>query len=1123
MTGEDSPGMAAYRVLLLGSPELSGPEEPIPLRQPKAAALLWYLAAQPGRSFTRAQLASVFWPQSEEASGRHALSSTLSRLRLALPIWPLRASDETLGWDPAAAVQVDAREFLDLTAQAARPECEREQAAALLSRAARLWRGAFLEGVQLADSESFEEWLVQERQLWEHRLLGAVDQLTECRRQAGAWDEMAVGARFALQVDPLQERFHRHLMLACYLRGDRAAALAQYNLCQQLLQEQLGCAPDPATRELRDAIASGRQPRHVGAAAQAMARTLARPTLQAVTSPPAPAAQSAVVGAPAAVPLIGREAELSTLHDALQRAANGRCRVMMVQGEAGQGKSRLVSELLRSLVGSGAPGTRLGGNCYEAYRGLPYTPFVEALAGLLPGLDLGRLGLADLWLAEVGRLLPDLAALRPDLPEPPTLDPGQQQHRLFEGVARFLAALPQPLLLVLEDVHWLDEASRLLWAYLSRHPQLRGCAIIATARAAEVAPPLAQLLHLWEREGRLTVLDLPPLSPRSTEALVLAFTGTAHRPFAQRLHQETGGNPLYATELLACLRGSRTTRSPELWLNRMTLPRNLQAAVRQRLERLDPGALDLLKAAAIFPAGASLAVLQQVADLHGEPALIALDQLLTAGLLRQPKAALRPGSPPQPLISVGFGQQVIRRVVMSDLSPARLQLLHRRAYQALQHETAGPEALAYHAYQGGMWTEGLRHSQEAAAAAGQVEDFPGAARLLEQALACLEQLPQTNERQGLAVDLRLELGRIGNYSEPGRITRWLAPAEAAAAAMGDQERLTEVLVQHSAALTLQGRLLRALPTLEKLLPIARAAGGKALLVSCLTFLGVLYSTRGDFARSLILLEESTTLQWEWDNLILHIAATGTLSAVHATLGGFARAEALAADLLRRVQAGSDLALTGHVYGLTAFVALQRGDWQQAVEASRRGLRLATGSKHRFHMYFASLWQGLALARLGDVAGGLAAQRECIDLAGRAGTRLLLDRAYGALAEIHLQAGDLEQAARNAQSCLKVAETNGYLYGTYLARRLQGQIATAEGRHGAALDLLRLALDGVSAARALPEVARCHAALSLLPGANPLHLQEAKRLLLHLGLNWDLEQLLRRTAPTALRAAGGEED
>jgi predicted ATPase len=150
---------------------------------------------------------------------------------------------------------------------------------------------------------------------------------------------------------------------------------------------------------------------------------------------------------------------------AAEDAAAGRGRLIAVDGEEGIGKSRLVEELVWLTDGEPArelrPARRwtvLVGACHASERGLPYHPFVDLLSTAVASFATPAV-LSDVWLAEVARLVPDLIDQRHSLPTPARLDPQQEARRLFEGVARFLGALPSLRLLVIEDLHWADEGS----------------------------------------------------------------------------------------------------------------------------------------------------------------------------------------------------------------------------------------------------------------------------------------------------------------------------------------------------------------------------------------------------------------------------------------------------------------------------------------------------------------------------------------------------------------------------------------------------------------------------------------------------------------------------------------
>ncbi|KPV47918.1 hypothetical protein SE17_40875, partial [Kouleothrix aurantiaca] len=233
-----------------------------------------FLAAESERSFSRSQIIALLWEDSAEREGRNSLSTALTRLRQALPLFPLRAEGDTLAWQASAEVWADLHAFQAAILAANRSSATPEQRIDQLEQAASLYRGSFLDGFGVRDSAGYDEWLRLERERWQQRWLNALDQLIEAYTAQGSWDRALQHARSAMNADPLQERFHRALMRLHYQAGDRAAALAQFRACRDVLERELGVEPDPETTALYQAIAAG--------ALDRAARAVAAP-------PPAPA------------------------------------------------------------------------------------------------------------------------------------------------------------------------------------------------------------------------------------------------------------------------------------------------------------------------------------------------------------------------------------------------------------------------------------------------------------------------------------------------------------------------------------------------------------------------------------------------------------------------------------------------------------------------------------------------------------------------------------------------------------------------------------------------------------------------------------------------------------------
>src|SRR3954453_8536258 len=264
------------RLRLLGAPLVLDDAREIYMPSQKAQALLCYLAAEADRSFARGQIIALLWEESSEREGRNSLSTVLTRLRQSLPVFPLRAEGDTLAWQATSDVWVDLHAFqsashpvqLERGAHAGDPSVRppaslskgQDSAAQRMQRleqAAGLYRGDFLDGFSVRDSASYDEWLRLERERWQQRWLNVLEQLIEGYAAAGAWMQALDHARRATIADPLQERFHRALMQLHYQAGDRAAALAQYRICRDVLDRELGVEPDVETNALYQSIAEG--------------------------------------------------------------------------------------------------------------------------------------------------------------------------------------------------------------------------------------------------------------------------------------------------------------------------------------------------------------------------------------------------------------------------------------------------------------------------------------------------------------------------------------------------------------------------------------------------------------------------------------------------------------------------------------------------------------------------------------------------------------------------------------------------------------------------------------------------------------------------------------------------
>jgi DNA-binding SARP family transcriptional activator/tetratricopeptide (TPR) repeat protein len=757
--------MGVLRLTMLGAPEVfhDGSRLTFPLR--KAQALLFYLAVE-GGMHPRSKLDAFLWPDSEPHEARAALRNALALLRHLLANPESSASHhshllsphELLGLDPHAPLELD----LDVVQQAwkqaqtlslAPSEEQRASLVTSLQHALSLVRGPFLDGFWLREEAPFDEWHEQQQQQWQVRLQVLFDRLSSCQEEACEPEQACITLLHWLALDPLAEEAYRRLMRMRLALGDPTAALQVYATCRTQLAEALQIKPAPETAALAARIRAIQ--------ARSSGRSPARSTKAESRSP-----------AELMAPLTGRAAALRQLIRSFQQARQGQPQAVLVLGEAGIGKTRLVREFVAWVRTQG--GEVLCGHAFEMGGRLPYQPLVEAIRPRLEAENAPEDLLEDLWLAELSRLLPELRVRYPDLPVP-TEDELAAKLRLFEAVARLLDALAQsvPLVLLLDDLHWMDGASLDLLRYLGGYWIGHGSRVLllGTVRGEELEfnPQLSARLADLGRDLPITQVPLQALSQAETIQLLKAVVGEGERGEpdpAQRapaeaepgtarpsplvalgefLFVQTGGQPFYLLETLKLLR-ERQWLVPRLDADgffrlelvvdmaaalaqepsrRALLPTSVRTLILARLAKLTPEAHQLVRACAVLGQEASVKLLWQVADLEVQAGVEALEVAEGQGILHAAEAGRQGGGCPG---SYHFAHALMRDVVYTELGEARRQLLHQRALAQLEAEGAQAAELAYHARASGQTEAAYRYSMQAgdeAVAVYAVEDAIG--------------------------------------------------------------------------------------------------------------------------------------------------------------------------------------------------------------------------------------------------------------------------------------------------------------------------------------------------------------------------------------------------------------
>lgn len=415
--------------------------------------------------------------------------------------------------------------------------------------------------------------------------------------------------------------------------------------------------------------------------------------------------------------LIGRRAELARLNQCLDQAWAGEGQLVIIEGEAGVGKTRLATELGGQARLRG--GLRLLGTCHETER-VPYGPIAEWLDDALGVQDSGLV--ISGYESELARLIPRLSPS--DAEAVSRLDPEQAKLRLFDAVLHVMARLSErkPLMLLLDDIQWADDATLELLHYLARNARGWRIFICATARREGRAErdSLDNLLRDLSRLHLLERIELERLSPQATRDLIAALLGLDESPaeLAERIYHESEGNPFFVEEILKALaeegllvrREGRWRLQADAGLTMLRIPATVVDVIERRLARLTEANRSVLNWAAVLGHEFAYDILQPAAGIEEDKLLDALDSLLRDQLIAEVR------DPRQD--KYRFTHAKIREVVYAGLSGARRKRMHRSTGEAIEKLYAArldemSPALAHHFSEGGDAPRALRYNVQA--------------------------------------------------------------------------------------------------------------------------------------------------------------------------------------------------------------------------------------------------------------------------------------------------------------------------------------------------------------------------------------------------------------------------
>lgn len=897
--------MFTVKLYLLGSPRLERDGQIVEMDTRKAMALVAYLALTE-TSHSRDSLAAMFWPDYDQTRARAALRRTLSTLNRGLPEGMLQISREEIGLSRPPSLWCDVLEFnraeaeIRLHGHPAQEPCS--LCIPVLERAVGLYRSDLMAGFSLRDSAAFDDWQFFHTDTLRRQLAGYLETLVEAERAQGRFAQAITYARRRLSLDPLHEPAHRLLMQLYVWAGERGAALRQYQECARILETELGVKPLEETSRLYQEIKKNRQPPQPSGAPES------QPTAPAAVKP---------VGV-SALPLVGRASELAEMQQRFTHL-EGRSFLLALEGEAGIGKTRLAEELVAWAQQRGA---RLAsGRCYPDESGLAFAPLAAALRSVIAQASPDEWqALPAHWKNAAARLLPELQTALPSSEPHLELAGPAAQSQYLEGISQVFKALlvrPAAGILFLDDLHWADDASLELLAYLVRRLEQVPLLFLVTWRGEDLPPEhrLRRLLAEAQRAGRASLLCPARFSRNQVAELVqrVNLASTTSPNLEKQLFEETEGLPFFLTEYLAVLsqEAERTGAANHM-------PHGVRALLQSRLQTVSETGLQLLQTAAVIGRSFDFDTLQSASGRTPEEVTLTLEALLAHGLIQEKETAAAEHALLPPMPQYDFSHQKIRTLVYAETSLARRRLLHQRVAQALLRVRAGLPAVAgqaaYHFRQAGQAQEAAQYYQIAGEHARSVYAhaegrafFQAALALghpdpaaLNEAVADLQTLQgeyaaaaqsyqtaiiQRQSGDRLLSRLQHKLGNL--YHRQGEWDLAEAHFQAAAltlSAASDPAGAAQLFADRSLTAHLRDQPQTARQMAEQALALACQAGDAAALAQAHNILGILSRRELDLPKAVHHLEHSLEAASQAGSLQAQSAALNNLALTYADLG-----------------------------------------------------------------------------------------------------------------------------------------------------------------------------------------------------------------------------------------------
>jgi DNA-binding CsgD family transcriptional regulator/tetratricopeptide (TPR) repeat protein len=769
--------------------------------------------------------------------------------------------------------------------------------------------------------------------------------------------------------------------------------------------------------------------------------------------------------------LIGRDSYVETLDRFLGQVAPGHGQAVLISGEAGVGKSRLLATLRARADAVGA--YIILGCCFERDRAVPYAAFVDALRAFLGPLE-------PVQAVEV--LGVDLAALLPELgvDSQPETDPRQKHERVIESLVRLLSGLAsrRNVLVVVEDLHWADSISLEVFGTLARRLSAQPVLLVGTFRDEQVEPGLENLLAELERARLSTDLRLRRLDRRQVEAMLRAILGDTRgldSAFARRVFDLTDGNPYFVEEVL---------RSPD----ELRLPRTVHDAVQRRTARLSTQAKQVVVLAAVSGRRFEFPLLQRVAGVEESTLIASVKELINAQLVVEESND-----------RFAFRHALTRESICAQLLGRERRGLHRRIAEVLEQQALDVHAsdLAYHFFEAEDWQKAAEYAERAGRRAQSLYAAGAAAEHFSLAIEAIRRsharIPGRLYRQralahetigsfdgaladheaslGAARDVRdqsmecqalLDLGFLWasrDYTQTGRI---LGDALVLARELDQPATLAAALNRVGNWLTNVEQPAQAAQYHQEALSIFQALGDGAGLGQTLDLLALATAFQGDLAGAVSLWDRAIAMHRERND---RFALASSLS-VRAVAGGGGMTWHVSPTTIEAAQTA--LASAEEALGITREIGWRAGEafachciaqplaglgeYARALDIAQAGLEVAREIGHQQWLCAMHLAIGTLLREVGQTADAMEHAEAAFAVACSIGSMYWRRVTAAALIELRVRRGGLDAAERLEREILGSTESPSTI-ASREAHFAAARLALARGDRSRALSML----------------------------------------------------------------------